>query len=101
MSEPRDYFEDPVALVDFYRARSPWDARIIAAIMADAGIPAFVANSLLTDEFALSQQLMNLQGVCVRVPSDRLADARKALASARQAGEMLDENSDTGEREDQ
>ena len=34
MSEPRDDAEETYALVDFHRARSPWDARIIAAIMA-------------------------------------------------------------------
>ncbi len=97
MSEPRDDAEETYALVDFHTARSPWEARIIVAIMADAYIPAFVTGGLLTDEFALSQQLSNLEGVCVRVPGNRLADAQAALAAARKAGEMLTEDSDTGD----
>lgn len=98
-SEPEDP-ADPAELVDFHQARSPWDARIIAAIMADAGIPAFVAGGLLTDEFAMSQQLMNLQGVQVRVPRDRLEEAQAALAAAREAGKQLSEDSDTGETDE-
>jgi len=99
MIDPTDDPGDPVELVEFHRARSPWDARIVAAIMEDAGIPAFVGDSLLTDEFAMSQQLMNLQDVCVRVPSDRVFEARTALAAAHKAGEMLNEDSDTSEPE--
>lgn len=95
MSESKD--DETVELVDFHTARSTWGARIIVAIMADAGIPAFVAGGMLTDEFSLSQQLSNLDGVCVRVPGNRLADAQAAHAAARKAGEMLTEDSDTGE----
>jgi hypothetical protein len=83
---------DATRLVAFHRARSAWEAQIIAAVLADAGIPAFVAGGLLTDEFAMSQRLMNLQNVEIQVPYDRVDDARDALAAARDAGKMLDED---------
>lgn len=100
MSSDKDEAREPPELVEFHQARNPWDARIIVAIMEDAGIPAFIPGGLLTDEFAMSQQLMNLTAVKVRVPADRLEDAQAALAAARAAGEMLSEDSDTGEGED-
>ncbi|MHC5063369.1 MAG: putative signal transducing protein [Planctomycetota bacterium] len=100
MSSNADDPKEHPELVEFHQARNPWEAQIILAIMEDAGIPAFIPGGLLTDEFAMSQQLMNLTAVKIRVPADRLEDAQAALAAAREAGEMLNEDSDTGEGEE-
>jgi hypothetical protein len=88
MSEERGSTDHP-ELVVFREARNPFEARIIAAVLEDAGIPVFVAGGMLADEFALSQRMMNLQSVAVQVPKDRLADAEQALAAARAGGEAL------------
>jgi hypothetical protein len=77
-------------MVVFHRARSPFEARIVVAVLEDAGIPAFVPGGLLTDEFAMSQRLMNVQSVEVHVPGDRLDEARDALAAAKASGEALE-----------
>lgn len=87
-SNPRDHPE----LVVFTTAKSVFEARIIVAVLADAGIPAFVPGGQLQDEFALSQRLMNLQSVAVHVPADRLEDAERVLADAKATGAVaLDE----------
>ena len=39
----------------------------ISAALRDAEIPAYIEGGLLTDEFALSQQLMNAQGTTIKV----------------------------------
>ena len=47
----------------------------------------------------MSQQMMNLQGVRVYVPENRLEDARDALREAEEQGRILAEN-DVPEAED-
>ena len=82
-------------------ARSPFQARVLAGILDGAGIPCYVAGQMLTDEFAMSQTLMNLQRVDVQVPGSRVDDALEALAAARAAGAQLDDASfDPGPPED-
>ncbi len=71
-------------------AKSPFEAKIIASILLSENIPAYVGSGMLTDEFAASQALMNLQSVEIKVPADRLEDARKALADADAAKELLE-----------
>lgn len=58
-------------------------AQIIAGILKAAGIPAYVAGSLLQDEWAMSQKLMGLLAVEVQVPRKSLEEARKVLEDAR------------------
>ena len=83
------------AVVLFTTARSPLEARIIVAVLADAGIPAFVPGGLLMDEFAVSQRLMNVLSVEVYVPGVHLEGARAALEASRRAGEaMADDDSE-------
>lgn len=69
----------------FQTARTPLEAELVASILRDAGIPAFVEGSMLADEFAVSQRLMNLNSIAVRVPTARVHDAQAALAAARAA----------------
>ncbi len=80
----------PESFVEFRQARTPFEAKVIAAVLQDAEIPVLVpGGGMLADEFAVSQRLMNQQGVSVRVPADRVADAEAALAAAKRSGEQL------------
>jgi len=87
-------------LVEFRMAKSPFEAKIIAAVLDDAGIPAFVASGMLADEFALSQRMMNLQGVKVQVAEENLEKAEAALAAAKRSGEELLKDVDTDDGAD-
>ena len=78
-------------------ARSTFEADILIGILEEAGIPAYRAGSQLTDGFAMSQQLMNTQGVQVFVPGDRLEQAREAIAQSEEAGKLLAEDTDEDE----
>jgi hypothetical protein len=73
----------PVAV---HRARTGFEARVVVAVLADAGIQAFTPDGMLADEFAMSQRLMNLQGVDVLVRAEDAEAASAALAEARAAG---------------
>lgn len=79
-------------LVEFCVAKTPFEAQVIAGVLQEAGIPTYVSGSLLTDEFALSQQLMGLQNATVQVPKDRLQDAETAIAEAKAAGKKMTED---------
>ena len=80
--------ERPLAPI---HARTAFEARILLAILDDAGIPAFGEGSgALQDEFALSQRLMNTGGVRIFVEEARLEDAQAAIATAREAGKAMD-----------
>lgn len=89
MTNPEDTEGAGHELVELDEASSPIEARLIAGILQGAGIPAFVAGGLLTDEFAMSQRLMNLQNVRVQVRRDHLTRAREVLAEARAAAASL------------
>lgn len=73
-------------LVPFRIARTPFEARVIAAVLESAGIPTVLPDGMLADEFASSQRLMNLQNVRVLVPRARLAEAEEVLKEARRIG---------------
>ena len=78
-----------------HRARTGFEARVVVAVLADAGIQAFTPDGLLADEFAVSQRLMNLQGVDVLVRAEDADAASQALAEARAAGrDWTDEEGD-------
>jgi hypothetical protein len=73
-------------------AKTPFEARVVAVILRDAGIPTMVDETLLQDEFAVSQQLMNTAGSSVSVPRAMVEDAHRALAAAKAtASERLTE----------
>ena len=68
------------------KAHTPMEATVITAVLRAAGIPAYVNGTLLQDEFAVIQRLLNLGAVEVQVPRDRLEEARAILEAAREAG---------------
>ena len=60
--------------------------------------PGFVELPLdLTDEFAISQQMMGLQGVRIYIPEPRLEEARRVLEEADAQGQILQEDSEDPE----
>ncbi len=77
-------------------AKSPFEADVLVSILEQAGIPALRSGGMLTDEFAMTQQLMNVGGVEVRVPGDRLEEAMQVLKEADEAGLALDDSFDPG-----
>ena len=103
MSNPdEDTKHDAPDLVDLEPAKTPFEAQVIAGVLREAGLAVYVAGSLLTDEFALSQALMNLQGVAIRVRREDLDRANEVLEQARAAGRQFDEEqSDKEQSEDE
>lgn len=78
-------------LVVFKTARTPIEAELIRGVLNSAEIPAFVEGGMLNDEFAMSQRLMNIGAVTIKVPRSRLAEAHAALAEARESASEVDE----------
>lgn len=78
-------------VVDLVVAKTPMEAQVIAGVLRDAQIPTYVSGGQLTDEFAMSQQVLGLQNVTVRVRSTDVESAKRALAEAREAGKQLDD----------
>ncbi|MBK8100951.1 MAG: hypothetical protein IPK26_28035 [Planctomycetes bacterium] len=58
------------------------EAKVLVAILQAEGIPAYVDSASLADEFAMARQMMNLQGVQVRVPEGAVERACEVLANA-------------------
>lgn len=85
MTQPRDAGDaGPEAdLVTLTTARSPAEAQIVAAVLRSADIPAYIGGSMLADEFAVSQRMLNVASVKVQVRRDQLPAAEAALAAAR------------------
>ena len=97
MSNPDDDTKHEAPdLVDLHNAKTPFEAQVIAGVLRDAQIEVYVASGLLTDEFAVSQRLMNLQGVAIRVRREDLDRANEALEAARAAGRQFDEEPPEG-----
>ena len=63
-------------------ANTAAEAKVLVAILQAEGIPAYVDSASLADEFAMARQMMNLQGVQVRVPEGAVERAREVLANA-------------------
>ena len=76
------------------QANTPFEAQVIAGVLHDEGIVAQVEGQLLADEFAVSQRLMNLQGVRIFVRTEDLERAKRALEAAKQAGRAMDEEAE-------
>jgi hypothetical protein len=81
MATPHDP-DDNHKFVLLQHATTPDHANLLRALLQGAGIPAHVDGTMLADEFAISQRMMNQQGVKLMVPHDRLAEARDVIASA-------------------
>ena len=79
------------------QARSVFEADVLIGILDEAGIRAYRQGGQLTDEFAISQQMMGLQGVRVYVPEPRLEEARRVLEEADAQGQILQEDSEDPE----
>ena len=63
--------------------------------------PKYVGGALLTDPVAVSELLANTRQVDIKVPVDRVAEARDAVRSADAASHLLDDPSfDPGPRPD-
>lgn len=69
-----------------HQARTPFEAQIVAGLLRQAGIPAQIEGSNALDEFTMSQRMMNLDSIEVRVPTDYLEEARERIEAAREAG---------------
>lgn len=79
-------------------AKSVFDAQVMAGVLRAAGIPVYVGGASLNDEFAVSQRLVNLSQVELQVPTDRVDDAKRALAEADRSRELLERDDfDPGE----
>ena len=82
-------------------AKTAFDAQVVVGILREAGIPAYVGGALLTDPVAVSELLANTRQVDIKVPVDRVAEARDAVRSADAASHLLDDPSfDPGPRPD-
>lgn len=60
-------------------ATSPTEAKLFKALLEAEGIPAYVDGGTLSDEFAVSRQIMNLAGTQVKVRADHLERAKAVL----------------------
>lgn len=68
---------------------TPQEANLFVAILRGAGIPAFT-DGATPDEFSMSQQMMNLTSVKVKVPTDALERAEEVLAKHDEEGGKID-----------
>jgi hypothetical protein len=62
-------------------AKSVAQAKVFVALLRAEGIPANLEGDSLTDEIAITRQMMNLNGTRVMVPTNSLEQARELLAN--------------------
>ena len=75
-------------LVELTAAHNPFEAELIVGSLKGLGIHAVSVGDSLSDEFAMSQQLMGLSGgIQVLVPTSQLEAAREALRDIEAARE--------------
>lgn len=77
-------------------AKTPMEAMIIKGLLDQAGIEAKILGDELTDEFAASQALMNLNAVKIEVAADDAERARAIISDARAAGRIMEKQGDAG-----
>lgn len=84
-------------------ANSHDQAKVYVALLKAAGIPAFCDPDHASDEFAITQRMMNLSNVQVIVPTSELERAREVLAPMEVSPEELERQAlEAGEdREDE
>jgi hypothetical protein len=79
-------------LVIVATARSPQVAQVIASLLREAKVPAYVAGTLLQDEWAASQKLLGTLSSDIQVRKQDVERAKKVLDAAREAGRELDKD---------
>ncbi|MBK8975649.1 MAG: DUF2007 domain-containing protein [Planctomycetes bacterium] len=88
-------------IVVLMAGRTPFEAQVIAGVLAGAGIPVYVDGALLTDPVAVSATVTNTEQIDIHVPADRLEAAREALRASSEAAHLLDDPEfDPGDRTD-
>jgi hypothetical protein len=90
LSDPGFAMPQDLDLVVLTTPATAFEAKVILAVLEDAGVAAYGASGLLMDEFAMSQALMNV-GTEIRVRAADRESAAAALAGAKKAGELLDQ----------
>jgi len=60
-------------------ASTPDQAKIYVAMLEAEGIPAFIDGNTSSDEFAMSQRMLNVSNVRVMVPTEAAERAREIL----------------------
>jgi hypothetical protein len=88
--EPGDY-------VLLTQETTTFRAHWVAGALEHAGIPTFVDEDNLADEFAITQKVMGVMGARVLVPRDRLEEARTVFLGLSQPIPPIDQ---TGVAED-
>ncbi len=83
-------------IVVFRTTESIMEARIIAGVLKEEGIPCYVSGQNLQDEFAISQMVMGQASVDIEIPASSREAAEAALERAKEAGKMLDEQAEPG-----
>jgi hypothetical protein len=78
---------DSEDFVVFMKLKFGVDETIIPGVLASRGIPVF-----LTERYMARQG----QYVEIKVPAERLEDARRALEDAKRVGDLMDQESDEG-----
>ena len=73
------------------RARTPVEAQVVLALLRAEGIAAYVNGGALTDEFAVSQRLMRLQGAEIEVGEQDFDQAQRVLKEARDQRDLSSE----------
>ncbi len=87
-------------MVKLLTANSPFEAKMIKAVLEGADIPCHVPGQELQDEFAMTQKLLGAVAVDVYVARDSVEDAHRALAEAKEAGESAAEDDDEDDEDD-
>ena len=79
-------------LLTLHVAPSPHIAQLIANLLVEAGIPAYVEGQHLADEAAMAQMALGVIGREIQVPRAAIDEARDLLAAMKQAGEEMSED---------
>ena len=69
-------------------------AHLVGGALEEAGIPIFVDEDNLADEFAISQKVMGIMRVRVLVPEDRLTEAQTILLGMSQPIPRIEDDED-------
>lgn len=75
--------DEPTPLAEVLTARTSEEALVVSALLRHAGVPTYVGGSLLQDEFAAAQRILNLASIVIQVPRSRLLEARAVIEAAR------------------
>lgn len=82
-------------------ARTPFEAKVIAGVLLEAGIPAYIAGQHLADEWAITQAMMNTRGVRIQVPAELVDKAMEVIAAAQSNAKDMEARFDEGKLEEE